>query len=93
VRCVEHRHRPGSIVWNEIPARKKPANLKEALANFEHQFDAFEARAGHPSKASPPPCLASIDPQIAFADEVVAAMKNRLTEDRAMVGMRRGVLS
>ena len=36
---------------DEIPARKKPANLKEALANFEHQFDAFEARAGHPSKA------------------------------------------
>ena len=75
------------------PRAKRPANLKEALANFEPQLDAFEARAGHPSKASPQPCLASIDPQIAFANEVVAAMKNRLTEDRAMVGMRRGELS
>jgi hypothetical protein len=69
------------------------ANLKEALANFEHQLDAFEARVGYPSKASPPPCLAPTDPQIAFANEVVAAMKNRLTEDRAMVGMQRGELS
>jgi hypothetical protein len=33
---------------------------------------------------------APIDPQIAFADEVVAAMKNRLTKDHAMVGMRQG---
>jgi hypothetical protein len=33
------------------------------------------------------------DPQIAFANEVVAAVKNRLTEDRAVVGMRRGELS
>jgi hypothetical protein len=37
--------------------------------------------------------LASIDPQIAFANEAVAAMKNRLAEGRAMVGMRRGELS
>jgi hypothetical protein len=36
---------------------------------------------------------APIDPQITFANEVVAAMKNRLTEDRAMVGMRQGELS
>ncbi|MEH2527860.1 hypothetical protein V1288_005769 [Bradyrhizobium sp. AZCC 2176] len=32
-------------------------------------------------------CLASNDPQIAFANEVVAAMKNRLAEGRAMAGM------
>ena len=37
--------------------------------------------------------MASTDPQIAFANEVVAAMKNRLTEGRAMVGMRQGELS
>jgi hypothetical protein len=37
--------------------------------------------------------LAPIDPQIAFANEVVAAMKNRLTEDRAKAGMRQGELS
>jgi hypothetical protein len=36
--------------------------------------------------------LASIDPQIAFANEVVAAMKNRQTEDPAVIGMRRGQL-
>jgi len=36
---------------------------------------------------------APIDPQITFANEVVAAMKNRMTEDRAMVGMRQGELS
>jgi hypothetical protein len=82
------------------PRAKELANLKEALANFEHQLDAFEARVGYPSKASQVHCLAStdsrlasIDPQIAFANEVVAAMKNRLAEDRAMVGMRRGELS
>ncbi len=82
------------------PRAKELANLKEALANFEHQLDAFEARVGYPSKAPQVHCLASTDshlassdPQIAFANEVVAAMKNRLTEDRAMVGMRRGDLS
>jgi hypothetical protein len=32
-------------------------------------------------------------PQIALANEAVAAMKNRLSEDRAMVGMRQGELS
>jgi hypothetical protein len=37
--------------------------------------------------------LASIDPQIAFANEVVAAMKNHLTENRALIGMRRRELS
>jgi len=79
------------------PRAKELANLKEAVANVEHQLDAFEARAGH-QPTSQPPCLAPTDgltptnPQIAFANEVVAAMKNRLTEDRAM-GMRRGELS
>jgi hypothetical protein len=72
------------------PRAKELANLKEALANFEHQLDAFEARIGRQPQASQPDCLASADPQIAFAHEVVAAMKNRLTEDRAMVGMRQG---
>jgi hypothetical protein len=82
------------------PRAKELANLKEALANFEHQLDAFEARVGHQPKPPQVHCLAStdshlasIDPQIAFANEVVAAMKNRLTEDRAMIGMRRGELS
>ena len=64
--------------------------LKQALANFEHQFDAFEARAGYQPKTSQPPCPASTDPQIAFANEV-AAMKTRLTEDRAAVSMRHAV--
>jgi hypothetical protein len=39
--------------------------------------------------ASIDPHLASTNPQIAFANEVVAAMKNRLTEGRAMASMRR----
>jgi hypothetical protein len=82
------------------PRAKELANLKAALANFEHQLDAFEARVGYQPKAPQVHCLAStdshlasIDPQIAFANEVVAAMKNRLTEDRATIGMRRGELS
>ncbi|MEH2608924.1 hypothetical protein [Bradyrhizobium sp. AZCC 1693] len=82
------------------PRAKELANLKEALANFEHQLDAFEARVGYRSKAPRVQCLASIDPhlastnpQIAFASAVVAAMKNRLTEGRAMASMRQGELS
>jgi hypothetical protein len=82
-----------------VPATraKELANLKEAPANVEHQLDAFEARAGYQPTSQPPclaptDCLTPTDPQIAFANEVVAAMKNRLTEDRA-VGMRRGELS
>ena len=81
------------------PRAKELANLKEALANFEHQLDAFEAQVGYQSKALKSLSgldqfsYASTDPQIAFANEVVAAMKNRLTEDRAMVGMRQGELS
>ena len=35
------------------------------------------------------PLLASADPQIAFANEVVAAMKNRLPKGRALAGMAR----
>ena len=64
--------------------------LKQALANFEHQLDAFEARTGYQPRASQPPCLASTILKIAFANEV-AAMKNRLTEDRAVVSMRHAV--
>ena len=74
------------------PRAKELANLKQALANFEHQLDAFEARVGYRSKAPQVHCLASTDPQIVFAIEVVAAMKNRLAEGRAMAGMRRGEL-
>jgi hypothetical protein len=82
------------------PRAKELANLKEALANFEHQLDAFEARVGYRSKAPQVHCLASTDPHLALADpqivlanEVVAAMKNRLTDGRAMAGMRQGELS
>jgi hypothetical protein len=75
------------------PRAKELANLKQALANFEHQLDAFEARVGYKPKTSQPPCLASADPQIAFANEVVAAMKNRLAAGRAMAGMRQSELS
>jgi hypothetical protein len=82
------------------PRAKELANLKQALANFEHQLDAFEARVGYRSKVpqvhcltSTDPRLSSTDPQIAFANEVVAAMKNRLAEGRAMASMRQGELS
>jgi hypothetical protein len=81
------------------PRAKELANLKEALANFEHQLDAFEARVGYPSTISHVDCLSSADPHLsstdthsAFANEVVAAMKNRLAEGRAMAGMRHGDL-
>ena len=73
------------------PRAKELANLKEALTNFEHQLDLFEARIGCQPKASP--ALPSPPPQIAFANDVVAAMKNRMTEDCAMAGMRRTHLS
>ena len=75
------------------PRAKELANLKEALAHFEHQIDAFEAEVGYPSKAPQVRCRASTDPQIAFANEAVAAMRNRLVEGRAMAGMRQGELS
>ena len=82
------------------PRAKELANPKEALANFEHQLDAFEARVGYPSTISHVDCLSSADPhltstdpQIAFANEVVAAMRNGLVEGRAMAGMRQGELS
>jgi hypothetical protein len=82
------------------PRAKELANLKEALANFEHQLDAFEAQVGYPStapqvhcRASTDPHLTSTDPQIAFANEVVAAMKNRMTEGRALAAMRQRELS
>ncbi|ANW02306.1 hypothetical protein [Bradyrhizobium icense] len=75
------------------PRAKELANLKEALANFEHQLDAFEARVGYSSTAAQVDCLALTDTQIAFANEVVAAMKNRMTESYSVMGMRRGHLS
>ena len=75
------------------PRANELANLKEALTNFEHQLDLFEARIGYQPKASPVHDLPSPAPQIAFANDVVAAMKNRMTEDCAMAGMRRSHLS
>jgi glycerol dehydrogenase-like iron-containing ADH family enzyme len=94
----------GALYWehpmDRDPRAKELANLKEALANFEHQLDAFEARVGYPSTAPQVHCRASADPhltstahQIAFANEVVAAMKNRMTEGRAVAAMRQGELS
>ena len=62
------------------PRAKELANLKEALANFEYQLDAFAAPAEYRSKASPPPCLAPADPQIAFANEVVPACSHRAAQ-------------
>ena len=83
------------------PRTKELANLKQALACFEHQLDAFEARVGYPSSApqtdrvtsTEPQGPSSTDPQIAFANDVVAAMKNRLAEGRALAGMRLAELS
>jgi hypothetical protein len=75
------------------PRTKELANLKEALTNFEHQLDLFEGRIGSQPMASPVHDLPSPPPQIAFANDVVAAMKNRMTEDCAMAGMRRSHLS
>jgi hypothetical protein len=75
------------------PRAKELANLKPALANFEHPLDAFKAQIGYRSKAPQADRAASADPQFAFANQVVAAMKNRLTEDRAMASMRRDELS
>src|SRR5215213_1321560 len=92
---------PGALYW-ERPMDRDPranelANVKEALASVEHQLDAFEAQVGYPSTApevhSTDPHLTSTDPQIAFANEVVAAMKNRMTEGRALAAMRQRELS
>src|SRR5436190_11025599 len=41
------------------PRAKELANLKEALANFEHQLDALEARVGYQSRAPQVHCLRS----------------------------------
>ena len=72
----------------------------DRFANFAHRRDAFEVRVGYPSKALQVHCLAStdsrlaqIDPQMAFANEVVAAMKNRLADGHAKASMRQGELS
>jgi hypothetical protein len=61
------------------PRANELANLKEALANFEHQLDLFEARVGDRSKTCPAQCPASADPQTAFAKEVVNAMRTAAT--------------
>lgn len=74
------------------PRAQELANLKQALANFEHPLDAFETQVGYRSKAARADRPASTVPQFAFANQVVAAMKNRMTEDHAMVSMRRGDL-
>ncbi|WFU13756.1 hypothetical protein [Bradyrhizobium sp. CB3481] len=81
------------------PRAKEQANLNDALSNFEHQLDLFEARVGYPPKDSQAPDLAPADPhtaagndpRIAFASNVVAAMKNRMSEDHAAAGMRDAV--
>jgi hypothetical protein len=87
----------GASYWehpmHRDPRAKELANLKQALANFEHQLDLFEARIGCQPNASPVHGLPSPPPRIAFANDVVAAMKNRMTEDCAMAGMRRSHLS
>ena len=74
------------------PRAKEQANL----SNLEHQLDLFEARVGYQPKESQAPDLAPADPhtaagndpQIAFASNVVAAMKNRISEDDATAGTR-----
>jgi hypothetical protein len=71
------------------PRATELANLKDALANFEHQLDLFEARMGYPSKPSPAHEPVSNEAQIAFANDVVAAMKNRMSEHYRMAGLRR----
>ena len=75
------------------PRAKELASLKQDLANFEHPPDAFEVQVGYRSKAPQADRPASTDSLFAFANQVVAAMKNRLTEGRAMAGMRQGELS
>jgi hypothetical protein len=75
------------------PRTKELADLKEALRNFEHQLDLFEARIGRRPKETQVPHLESADRQSAFANDVVAAMKNRMREDCATAGMRRDHLS
>ena len=73
------------------------AGLKEALASVEHQMHAKPGphTSRRPLKliAWPDPHQPPTDAQIAFANKIVAAMKNRLTEDRIMVGMPPGKFS
>ena len=65
------------------------ANLKDALANFERQLDLFEARMAYPSRPSPAHEPLSNGAQIAFANDVVAAMKNRMSEHYGKASLRR----
>ena len=68
------------------------ANLKNALTSFEHQLDLFDARVGFSSKPPPAHEPVSNDAQIAFANNVVAAMKNRRIEHFGMADRRQGQL-
>ena len=54
--------------------------LKQALANFEHQLDAFEARTEYQPKASQPPCLASTDPRRTFHSHNASYFLLRLSD-------------
>lgn len=74
------------------PRATELANLKNALASFEHQLDLFDARTGFSTKPSQAYEPVSNDAQIAFANDVVAAMKNRRIEHFGMADQRQGQL-
>ena len=74
------------------PRATELANLKDALASFEHQLDLFDARTGFSTKPLPAHEPVSNDVQIAFANDVVAAMKNRRIEHFGMADRRQGQL-
>ena len=74
------------------PRATELVNLKNALANFEHQLDLFEARMGFSPKPSQAHEPVSNDAQIAFANDVVAAMKNCRIEHFGMADRRQGQL-
>lgn len=69
------------------PRAQELANLKDALANFEHQLDLFETRMGYPSKQTAREPVSN-EARIAFANDVVAAMKNRMSEHYGMADQR-----
>lgn len=80
---------PGAIQWIEIPRVTELVNLKNALANFEHQLDLFDARMGYPSRPSPAHEPVSNGARIAIANDVVVAMKNRMSEHYGMASPQR----
>lgn len=67
---------------------KELVSLKQVLARFEHPLDAFAAKIGYQPKEPQLPIwyrpTLTQRSQIAFANDVVAAMKNRITNDLAM---------